>query len=100
MSGREKILKAIFRNHPLEEEFLQKCAERTEYFTGADLCNLYKLSACYALRRHTLSSSASSLDGIQLSLLDVEKALSKSFPSLNRLMLERYERFSSTSSLP
>ena len=67
---------------------LEKIAQRTDRFTGADLADLVRRAGLTALRR--------GLDTVQVSMADFEAALSETRASVTTEMLEEYDRIQDT----
>ena len=74
---------------PLADDVdLEKIAQRTERFTGADLEDLVRRAGLTALRR--------GLDAGKVTMADFEVALSETRASVTPEMLEEYERIQDT----
>ena len=87
--GRRRILAIHTRHMPLADDVdLDKLAQRTERFTGADLEDLTRRAGLTALRR--------GLDAGKVSMADFEAALGETRASVTPEMLEEYERIQQT----
>ncbi|MFL6721220.1 MAG: AAA family ATPase, partial [Sphingomonas sp.] len=74
---------------PLADDVdLEKVAQRTEHFTGADLEDLVRRAGLTALRR--------GLDTGKVTMADFEAALGETRASVTPEMLEEYERIQET----
>jgi transitional endoplasmic reticulum ATPase len=88
-AGRRRILAIHTEGMPLAPDVdLEKIAQRTDRFTGADLEDLVRRAGLTALRR--------GLDTVQVSMADFEAALSETRASVTAEMLEEYERIQDT----
>jgi transitional endoplasmic reticulum ATPase len=88
-AGRRRILAIHTRNMPLAEDVdLEKIAQRTERFTGADLEDLVRRAGLTALRR--------GLDSGKVTMADFEVALNETRASVTPEMLEEYSRIQDT----
>jgi transitional endoplasmic reticulum ATPase len=88
-AGRRRILAIHTRNMPLAEDVdLEKIAQRTERFTGADLEDLVRRAGLTALRR--------GLDTGKVTAEDFEAALGETRASVTPEMLEEYDRIQET----
>jgi transitional endoplasmic reticulum ATPase len=88
-AGRRRILAIHTRNMPLAEDVdLEKIAQRTDRFTGADLEDLVRRAGLTALRR--------GLDIGKVTMADFEVALSETRASVTPEMLEEYDRIQET----
>jgi transitional endoplasmic reticulum ATPase len=88
-AGRRRILAIHTRNMPLADDVdLEKIAQRTERFTGADLEDLVRRAGLTALRR--------GLDAAKVTMEDFEVALSETRASVTTEMLEEYDRIQET----
>jgi transitional endoplasmic reticulum ATPase len=88
-AGRRRILAIHTRNMPLADDVdLEKVAQRTDHFTGADLEDLVRRAGLTALRR--------GLDAAQVTMADFEVALSETRASVTPEMLEEYDRIQET----
>jgi transitional endoplasmic reticulum ATPase len=67
---------------------LEKIAERTEHFTGADLEDLVRRAGLTALRK--------GLDAVNVTMDDFEVALKETRASVTTEMLEEYDRIQDT----
>ncbi len=88
-NGRKEILKVHTRDMKLCEDVdLDKLAEKTEYYTGADLAALVKEAGMEAIRRAVREGK----DSIGcVSMKDFEAAMKKVKPSLTPDILREYE---------
>ena len=74
---------------PLADDVdLEKIAQRTERFTGADLEDLVRRAGLTALRR--------GLDAAKVTMADFEAALGETRASVTPEMLEEYDRIQET----
>src|SRR6478672_6544250 len=88
-AGRRRILAIHTEKMPLSDDVdLEKIAQRTERFTGADLEDLVRRAGLTALRR--------SLDTASVTMADFEAALSETRASVTAEMLEEYQRIQET----
>src|SRR6059058_2774370 len=88
-AGRRRILAIHTRNMPLADDVdLEKIAQRTERFTGADLEDLVRRAGLTALRR--------GLDIGKVTKADFEVALTESRASVTAEMLDEYEQIQAT----
>jgi transitional endoplasmic reticulum ATPase len=88
-AGRRRILAIHTRGMPLAEDVdLEKIAQRTDRFTGADLEDLVRRAGLTALRR--------GLDTGQVTMEDFETALSETRASVTPEMLEEYSHIQDT----
>jgi transitional endoplasmic reticulum ATPase len=88
-AGRRRILAIHTRNMPLAEDVdLEKIAQRTDRFTGADLEDLVRRAGLTALRR--------GLDAGKVTMADFEVALGETRASVTPEMLEEYSRIQET----
>ncbi|WP_205479629.1 CDC48 family AAA ATPase [Sphingomonas arenae] len=88
-AGRRRILAIHTKGMPLANDVdLERLAQRTENFTGADLEDLTRRAGLTALRR--------GLDAGQVTMADFEAALSDTRASVTPQMLEEYARIQST----
>jgi transitional endoplasmic reticulum ATPase len=88
-AGRRRILAIHTRNMPLADDVdLEKIAQRTERFTGADLEDLTRRAGLTALRR--------GLDAGKVTMEDFEVALGETRASVTTEMLEEYDRIQET----
>jgi transitional endoplasmic reticulum ATPase len=88
-AGRRRILAIHTRNMPLADDVdLEKIAQRTDRFTGADLEDLVRRAGLTALRR--------GLDTGKVTMADFEVALSETRASVTPEMLEEYDRIQET----
>jgi transitional endoplasmic reticulum ATPase len=88
-TGRRRILAIHTRNMPLADDVdLEKIAQRTERFTGADLEDLVRRAGLTALRR--------GLETGKVTMDDFEVALGETRASVTPDMLEEYERIQDT----
>jgi transitional endoplasmic reticulum ATPase len=88
-AGRRRILAIHTRNMPLADDVdLERVAQRTDHFTGADLEDLVRRAGLTALRR--------GLDIGKVTMADFEVALSETRASVTPEMLEEYERIQET----
>jgi transitional endoplasmic reticulum ATPase len=88
-AGRRRILAIHTRNMPLADDVdLEKIAERTDRFTGADLEDLVRRAGLTALRR--------GLDAKTVTMADFEVALGETRASVTPEMLEEYSRIQET----
>src|SRR4051795_1700106 len=88
-AGRRRILAIHTRNMPLADDVdLEKIAQRTERFTGADLEDLVRRAGLTALRR--------GLDTAKVTMADFEAALGETRASVTAEMLEEYDRIQET----
>ncbi|HVU30164.1 MAG TPA: CDC48 family AAA ATPase [Sphingomicrobium sp.] len=88
-AGRRRILAIHTRHMPLASDVdLEKIAQRTDRFTGADLEDLVRRAGLTALRR--------GLDSGQVTKEDFEIALSETRASVTPEMLEEYSRIQET----
>ncbi len=89
IGGRRRILAIHTRNMPLSKDVdLQKIADRSERFTGADLEDLVRRAGLTALRR--------GLDASNVTMEDFEVALKHTRASVTPEMLEEYSRIQDT----
>ncbi|MGC9209865.1 MAG: CDC48 family AAA ATPase [Acidilobus sp.] len=87
--GRLEILKIHTRNVPLAEDVdLQRLAEMTKGYTGADLAALVREAALTALREDIYS--------VKVRFRHFEQALSKVRPSVTKYMIDFYLRWLET----
>jgi transitional endoplasmic reticulum ATPase len=88
-AGRRRILAIHTRHMPLAADVdLDKIAQRTDRFTGADLEDLVRRAGLTALRR--------GLDSGEVTMADFEIALSETRASVTPEMLEEYSRIQET----
>src|SRR6266567_2052982 len=88
-AGRRRILAIHTRNMPLADDVdLEKIAQRTERFTGADLEDLVRRAGLTALRR--------GLDAAKVTMADFEIALTETRASVTPEMLDEYESIQDT----
>ena len=88
-AGRRRILAIHTRNMPIAEDVdLEKIAQRTDRFTGADLEDLVRRAGLTALRR--------GLDAGKVTMADFEVALGETRASVTPEMLEEYSRIQDT----
>lgn len=88
-AGRRRILAIHTKGMPLAKDVdLERLAQRTENFTGADLEDLTRRAGLTALRR--------GLDAGQVTMADFEAALTDTRASVTPQMLEEYARIQST----
>jgi transitional endoplasmic reticulum ATPase len=88
-AGRRRILAIHTEGMPLANDVdLEKIAQRTDHFTGADLEDLVRRAGLTALRR--------GLDAVNVTMSDFEVALSETRASVTSEMLEEYERIQET----
>jgi transitional endoplasmic reticulum ATPase len=88
-AGRRRILAIHTEAMPLADNVdLEKIAQRTDRFTGADLEDLVRRAGLTALRR--------GLDTGQVTMEDFETALSETRASVTPEMLEEYSRIQDT----
>ncbi|MBV8907886.1 MAG: CDC48 family AAA ATPase, partial [Sphingomonas sp.] len=88
-AGRRRILAIHTEGMPLADDVdLEKIAQRTERFTGADLEDLVRRAGLTALRR--------GLDTGHVTMADFEVALSETRASVTAEMLEEYDRIQET----
>jgi transitional endoplasmic reticulum ATPase len=88
-AGRRRILAIHTRNMPLADDVdLEKIAQRTDRFTGADLEDLVRRAGLTALRR--------GLDIGKVTMADFEVALAETRASVTPEMLEEYEQIQET----
>jgi transitional endoplasmic reticulum ATPase len=88
-AGRRRILAIHTRNMPLAKDVdLEKLAQRTERFTGADLEDLVRRAGLTALRR--------GLDSGQVTAADFETALKETRASVTEEMLSDYAKIQET----
>jgi transitional endoplasmic reticulum ATPase len=88
-AGRRRILAIHTKNMPLAKDVdLERLAQRTERFTGADLEDLVRRAGLTALRR--------GLDSAQVTMADFEAALSETRASVTEEMLADYARIQET----
>ena len=88
-AGRRRILAIHTEGMPLANDVdLEKIAQRTDHFTGADLEDLVRRAGLTALRR--------GLDAVNVTMADFETALSETRASVTSEMLEEYERIQET----
>ena len=88
-AGRRRILAIHTKGMPLAGDVdLERLAQRTENFTGADLEDLTRRAGLTALRR--------GLDAGQVTMADFEAALTDTRASVTPQMLEEYARIQST----
>ena len=84
-AGRRRILAIHTRNMPLDADVdLEKLAQRTERFTGADLEDLVRRAGLTALR--------AGLESGKVTMANFEAALTETRPSVTLEMLEEYQR--------
>ena len=87
--GRRRILAIHTKGMPLGDDVdLEKIAQRTDRFTGADLEDLVRRAGLTALRR--------GLDTSKVSMEDFEVALKETRASVTPEMLEEYSRIQET----
>ena len=88
-AGRRRILAIHTHGMPLADDVdLERIAQRTERFTGADLEDLVRRAGLTALRR--------GLDIGKVTMADFEVALSETRASVTTEMLEEYEQIQAT----
>lgn len=87
VQARLAILRAVCRKMPLKDVNLERLAEQTEMFSGADLESLAKEAALSALE-HDLSA-------VHIDQRHFEVALRKVPPSLTKQQIEFYNEYSS-----
>jgi transitional endoplasmic reticulum ATPase len=88
-AGRRRILAIHTRNMPLADDVdLEKVAQQSDHFTGADLEDLVRRAGLTALRR--------GLDIGKVTMADFEVALGETRASVTPEMLEEYERIQET----
>jgi transitional endoplasmic reticulum ATPase len=88
-AGRRRILAIHTEGMPLADDVdLEKIAQRTERFTGADLEDLVRRAGLTALRR--------GLDAGNVTMADFEVALGETRASVTPEMLEEYSRIQDT----
>ena len=88
-AGRRRILAIHTRRMPLADDVdLEKIAQRTDRFTGADLEDLVRRAGLTALRR--------GLDAGKVTMEDFETALAETRASVTPEMLEEYARIEET----
>jgi transitional endoplasmic reticulum ATPase len=88
-AGRRRILAIHTEGMPLADDVdLEKIAQRTDHFTGADLEDLVRRAGLTALRL--------GLDAVHVTMADFEVALSETRASVTSEMLEEYERIQDT----
>jgi transitional endoplasmic reticulum ATPase len=88
-AGRRRILAIHTEGMPLADDVdLEKIAQRTDRFTGADLEDLVRRAGLTALRR--------GLDTGKVTMADFETALSETRASVTPEMLEEYDRIQDT----
>ncbi|HVM22808.1 MAG TPA: CDC48 family AAA ATPase [Sphingomicrobium sp.] len=88
-AGRRRILAIHTRGMPLDRNVdLEKIAQRTENFTGADLEDLVRRAGLTALRR--------GLDAASVTMADFEVAMRETRASVTPQMLEEYDRIQET----
>jgi transitional endoplasmic reticulum ATPase len=88
-AGRRRILAIHTEGMPLGDDVdLEKIAQRSERFTGADLEDLVRRAGLTALRR--------SLDEAKVTMADFEVALAETRASVTPEMLEEYDRIQET----
>ena len=88
-AGRRRILAIHTNGMPLADDVdLEKIAQHTDRFTGADLEDLVRRAGLTALRR--------GLDTHQVIMADFETALTETRASVTADMLEEYERIKET----
>ncbi|HEY8591954.1 MAG TPA: CDC48 family AAA ATPase [Sphingomicrobium sp.] len=87
--GRHRILAIHTEGMPLAKDVdLEKLAQRTERFTGADLEDLVRRAGLTALRR--------GLEAAEVTMADFEAALTETRASVTPQMLEEYDRIQET----
>jgi transitional endoplasmic reticulum ATPase len=88
-AGRRRILAIHAKGMPLADDVdLERLAQRTERFTGADLEDLTRRAGLTALRR--------GLDAVEVTMADFEAALTETRASVTPEMLEEYARIQDT----
>jgi transitional endoplasmic reticulum ATPase len=88
-AGRRRILAIHTEGMPLADDVdLEKIAQRTDRFTGADLEDLVRRAGLTALRR--------GLDTVKVTMDDFETALGESRASVTPEMLEEYAQIQET----
>jgi len=88
-AGRRRILAIHTKGMPLADDVdLEKIAQRTDRFTGADLEDLVRRAGLTALRR--------GLDAVEVTMADFEVALGDTRASVTPEMLEEYSRIQET----
>jgi transitional endoplasmic reticulum ATPase len=88
-AGRRRILAIHTKDMPLADDVdLEKIAQRTDRFTGADLEDLVRRAGLTALRR--------GMDTARVSMADFETALSETRASVTTEMLDEYSRIQET----
>src|SRR5690242_17385180 len=88
-AGRRRILAIHTEGMPLSDDVdLEKIAQRTDRFTGADLEDLVRRAGLTALRR--------GLDTVKVTMDDFETALGESRASVTPEMLEEYAQIQET----
>ncbi len=89
--ARKKILEVHTKNMPLDRDVdLDRLAEMTDYYTGADLSALCMEAGLQAIREHSGKKK------LKVSWKHFEKALGVIGPSLNEQVLQSYENFLQT----
>jgi transitional endoplasmic reticulum ATPase len=89
VAGRRRILAIHTKHMPLAKDVdLERLAQRTENFTGADLEDLARRAGLTALRRD--------LGNAEVSMADFETALAETRASVTPEMLAEYERIQDT----
>jgi transitional endoplasmic reticulum ATPase len=88
-AGRRRILAIHTKGMPLAEDVdLEKIAQRSERFTGADLEDLVRRAGLTALRR--------GLDTGKVTMADFDTALTETRASVTPEMLDEYSRIQET----
>jgi len=88
-AGRRRILAIHTKGMPLAGDVdLERIAQRTDRFTGADLEDLVRRAGLTALRR--------GLDAAEVTMADFEVALGETRASVTPEMLEEYARIQET----
>ncbi|KFM56682.1 VCP-like ATPase, partial [Stegodyphus mimosarum] len=84
---REEILQTVTEGVPMKDINLKTIAQKTEYFSGADLKNLYQKAALNALRQDISAKFITEKNFVEV--------LRSMQPSITRQQIEMYERLAS-----
>lgn len=87
--ARKEILKIHCKNKPLAEDVnLDKIAEMTERYSGADLANI-----CQEVARKAAIEALKTGKEVKITMQDFVEAIKKYKPSITLQMLEEFEKF-------
>jgi len=89
LHGRKEIFKYYLKNMPISDDVdVQKLAEMTERYSGADIKNL-----CEEITRHVADEAVTQNKMLQVTMADIVQAIKSTKPSTSLAQLEEYERF-------